>query len=99
MVTAACDGVDGELLERDAALGAIADVLEDVEQGGGAVLFLAGAAGIGKTSLMAAGRRAAQQAGFRVGSAVGSPMESGLPFGLVGQAMVELGGSDADDVR
>ncbi len=94
----ALDSAGGSLLERDVALGVMMDTLGAVEQGGGAVLLLAGAAGIGKTSLMRAGRRAALQAGFRVGSAVGSPMESGLPFGLVGQALVELGGSDADDV-
>ncbi len=97
-VMAACDGVSGGLLERDIALGAIMEALGDVERGGGAVVLLAGPAGIGKTSLVQAGRRAAQEAGFGVGSAVGSPMESGLPFGLVGQAMVELGGSDVDDV-
>jgi DNA-binding CsgD family transcriptional regulator len=86
------------LLERDAALGAISDALADVERGDGAVVFLAGAPGIGKTAIVQAGRRAAHEAGFRVGSAIGSPMESGMPFGLVGQAMVELGGSELDDV-
>ena len=97
-VTVVSDGGQGRLLERDVALGVISDALGDVERGGGAVVLLAGPAGIGKTSLVQAGRRTAQDAGFRVGSAVGSPMESGLPFGLVGQAMVELGGSELDDV-
>lgn len=97
-VRAACEQAGEQLLERDVALGAISDALGDVERGGGAVVLLAGTAGIGKTSLVQAGRRAAQEAGFRVGSAVGSPMESGLPFGLIGQALVELGGSDVDDV-
>jgi DNA-binding CsgD family transcriptional regulator len=95
------DGGDvgpGDLLEREIALGAISEALGDVGRGGGAVVLLVGPAGIGKTSLVQAGTRAALQAGFRVGSAVGSPMESGLPFGLVGQAIVELGGSGVDDV-
>ena len=87
----------GDLLEREVALGAISDALRSVGQGGGAVLLLAGPAGMGKTSLVQAGRQAARELGFKVGSAVGSPMESSLPFGLVGQAILELGGSDVDD--
>ncbi len=98
VVTGALDGAGVLLLERDLAFADVTDALRDAERGAGTVLFLAGAAGIGKTSLMAAGRRAAEASGFRVGSAVGSPMESGLPFGLIGQAMVGLGGSDADDL-
>lgn len=68
-VIAACEQAGEQLLERDVALGAISDALGDVERGGGAVVLLAGTAGIGKTSLVQAGRRAAQEAGFRVGSA------------------------------
>ena len=86
------------LLERDDLLGAITGALAAVERGGGEVVLLAGPAGIGKTSLLTAGRHAARAAGFKIGSAVGSPTEVGLPFGLIGQAMVELGGSDVDDV-
>ncbi|HME03432.1 MAG TPA: AAA family ATPase, partial [Solirubrobacteraceae bacterium] len=56
-----------------------------------------GRAGVGKTSLLREGKRAAREAGFSVGSAVGSPMESGLPFGLLGQAVVQLVGSTVDD--
>lgn len=59
--------------------------------------FVAGAAGIGKTALLETGRFAGVQAGFRVASAVGSAMEMGLPFGLIGQTIVALGGSEIDD--
>jgi DNA-binding CsgD family transcriptional regulator/tetratricopeptide (TPR) repeat protein len=97
-VTAA-GGVGCEcLLERDALLHAITGALAAAERGSGKVVLLAGPAGIGKTSLLTAGRRAAREAGFTGGTAVGSPTEVGLPFGLIGQAMVELGGSDVDDV-
>ncbi len=79
-------------------LEAITDALGEVELGCGEVLLLEGSAGVGKTSLLAQGTRAARTVGFRCGSAVGSPMEVGLPFGLIGQAMIELGGSDVDHV-
>jgi len=88
---------DGSLLERDGALEAMLEAMRSVELGDGAVVFLAGTAGIGKTSLLGAARRAAQAAGFTIASAVGSPMETGLPFGLLGQAIVALGGSEVDD--
>ena len=94
--TPSVDLQDGTLLEREAALGQLGSAL-DIE-GGGDVLFLVGAAGIGKTSLLRDGRRTAVRRGFKVASAVGSPMETGLPFGLIGQALVALGGSDVDDV-
>ena len=92
------DASDGELLEREIALNAINEALGAVGAGRGEVMLLIGAPGIGKTSLMRTAMRAASAAGVRVGSAVGGPMESGLPFGLIGQALVSLGGSDVDDV-
>jgi len=97
-MTAITDIADrSRLLEREAALETIDAALEAVSKGSGAVVFVAGAAGIGKTSLLSAGQLAGVKAGFRVASAVGSPMEAGLPFGLVGQAIVALGGSEVDD--
>ncbi|MHB1836619.1 MAG: AAA family ATPase, partial [Solirubrobacteraceae bacterium] len=86
---------DGTLLEREPALEQLRRAL--APQRDGTVLFLVGTAGIGKTSVLDAGRRVAGQRGFRVASAVGTPMEAGLPFGLIGQALVALGGSDVDD--
>ncbi|MGH2855892.1 MAG: AAA family ATPase, partial [Solirubrobacteraceae bacterium] len=92
-------GEDGpSLLERDAAIAAIVATLEAVQRGDHAVLLVLGTAGIGKTSVLRVGRQLAAQAGFQVGAAVGSPMESGLPFGLIGQAMVALGAGAPDDV-
>ncbi len=86
-----------ELLEREFALQAIASALGAVREGSGGVLFVAGPAGIGKTAVLGQGALGAQEAGYRIASAVGSPMESGLPFGLIGQAIVALGGSEVDD--
>jgi DNA-binding CsgD family transcriptional regulator len=92
------DPGDRALLERDDAAGEIADSLDRVKRGSGVVLFVVGAAGIGKTSVVRLGRRAGQAAGFSVGPAVGSPMEVELPFGLISQAIVALGGADVEDV-
>lgn len=85
------------LLERDGALGAVVGALDDVREGSGAAVFVVAGAGMGKTSVLGAGRRAAGDVGFRVAAAVGSGMETGLPFGLIGQAIVALGGSEVDD--
>lgn len=84
------------LLEREGALDEIARALAHARQSG-EVMFVVGAAGIGKTAVLQACIRSAEHAGFRVASAVGSPMEAGLPFGLIGQAIVALGGSGVDD--
>lgn len=92
------DVPSGPLLERDDVVGAIADALGLLERGTGTALFLVGAAGIGKTSLINVAERSAQAAGFTVAGAVGSPMETELPFGLLSQAVVALGGGDVEDV-
>lgn len=85
------------LLEGDAALGAVVDALDSVADASVAAVFVAGAAGMGKTSVLELARPRAKLAGFRVASAVGSQMEIGLPFGLVGQAIAALSGSEVDD--
>nr|WP_256469070.1 AAA family ATPase [Conexibacter sp. DBS9H8] len=92
-------GVGGEfLLERDAVLTAIEDAISAVGRGGGESVFVIGTAGIGKTSVLGAAAAAARAQGFRIATAVGSPMEVGLPFGLFSQAVVALGGAAVEDV-
>ncbi|MGH2859237.1 MAG: hypothetical protein ACRDMJ_17325, partial [Solirubrobacteraceae bacterium] len=59
---------------------------------------MTGAAGIGKTSMVAVARSTAGELGFGVAAGAGSPTESALPFGVFGQAMIALGGSAVDDV-
>lgn len=86
------------LLERGVALELVTDALGKVQRGSGAVVFLRGAAGIGKTAVIEAGRAQARTAGFTVAAAVGTPTEARLPFGLFGQALVALGGSAVEDV-
>jgi DNA-binding CsgD family transcriptional regulator len=86
-----------ELVERDGALDAVVRALDSVADASGAAMVVVGSAGMGKTSVLELARRRATLAGFGVASAVGSHMEMGLPFGLVGQAIVALGGSGVDD--
>jgi DNA-binding CsgD family transcriptional regulator len=69
------------LLERESELGSIDAALAGAATGHGSVLVLEGAAGIGKTSLLAA---AAERAtGMRVLQARGSPFEHAYAFGTV----------------
>ena len=87
----------GGLLERDEAEAAVGAALREAADGGTGALWLVGTAGIGKTALVRRAGRAAAESGFTVASATASPMEAGLPFGLLGQAIIALGGSPVED--
>ena len=71
------------LLEREAELAAIAAALDETVAGHGAVLVVEGAAGIGKSSLLAAATDLATSAGMRVLGARGAPLEQAYAFGTV----------------
>jgi len=87
-----------DLLERVNTERAIGEALHRAAAGEGSVVLLAGTPGIGKTALLGWAASAAAQRGFAVAHAVASPMERGLPFGLLGQAIVALGGNPVEDV-
>jgi predicted ATPase len=87
-----------ELLERDHTEHAIRDALRDAARGEGGVVALIGTPGIGKTAMLGWATSLAHKRGFAVAHAVASPMERGLPFGLLGQAIVALGGNPVEDV-
>lgn len=84
-------GVD--LLEREAAVGAIRDVLAAARDGAGGGILVRAPAGLGKTSLLRAA--VGDAAGARVLRARGAELERGFAFGLVrqllGRAVVEDG--------
>jgi hypothetical protein len=61
---------------RDVALGALGDVLDCVRSGSGAVLLIEGAAGMGKSRLLAEGEKMARRLGFPVGIGAAEPSES-----------------------
>jgi DNA-binding CsgD family transcriptional regulator len=77
--------VDVALIERDRELAMIQERLTDASQGRGATLRVEGAAGIGKTALLAAARRRADSLGVRTLAAVGGELEQDLPFAIVRQ--------------
>lgn len=79
------------ILEREAATAAVAQVLQRARAGFGQAHFIVAEAGLGKTTMLANARQQAGSA-FRVGLGRGDPMESSLPFVLVGQAIEALGG-------
>ncbi|MHB1486857.1 MAG: helix-turn-helix transcriptional regulator [Acidimicrobiales bacterium] len=78
------------LLEREATLAAVADLLESAASGHGAPLFIAAEAGLGKTSVLERAVRLAD--GFQIGSAAGFSAEARLPFGMMTLALGRLGG-------
>ena len=85
-----------DLIERSNAQQTIRDVLAAGgvdDRRGGNVAFLTGTAGIGKTAMLRWAAQRAREQGFARRRGVASPMEQGLPFGLLGQAIVALGGN------
>jgi len=78
------------LHERSAQLLMAADRLDRAADGQGGALFFAADAGLGKTSLLEQIRQGAAGV-FRVGPAVGDPVETSVAFSLIGQALYALG--------
>lgn len=61
---------------RDAELGVLGELLDRVRSGSGAVLLIEGAAGMGKSRLVAEGEKMAHRLGFPVGIGAAEPSES-----------------------
>ncbi|WP_261570972.1 ATP-binding protein [Frankia gtarii] len=75
------------LIERDGELKRVEEVLASAVAGRGAALLVEGAAGIGKTVLLAAARDLAASRGVRVLSATGAELEREHAFGIVRQLL------------
>jgi DNA-binding CsgD family transcriptional regulator len=75
------------LLERDRELDRLGVRLEDACAGEGALVVFEGAPGLGKTSLLRATAREAEQRGFEVARARGAELEREWPFGIVRQLL------------
>jgi hypothetical protein len=78
------------LLEREAALAALADALADARDGEGRLLVVEGSAGIGKSRLLAEARTLAVAAGMQVLSSRAGEHETEFPFGIVRQLFEPL---------
>ncbi|HXR13141.1 MAG TPA: AAA family ATPase, partial [Solirubrobacteraceae bacterium] len=87
-----------QLLERINTAHAIGDALRASARGEGSALLLVGTPGVGKTAMLGWAAELGEERGFALADAVASPMEQSLPFGLLGQAIVALGGNPVEDV-
>ncbi|HWF23990.1 MAG TPA: AAA family ATPase [Solirubrobacteraceae bacterium] len=73
------------LLEREAELERVARLLDAANRRTGAVVVVEGPPGIGKSELLAAVRRLAEERGFAVLAARGSEFEAEMAFGVARQ--------------
>src|SRR5215216_1918303 len=87
------------LLERDRELELLDELVQRALAGDPVVALLEGAAGIGKTRLLAAARELAGAAGFRVLTARGSDLEQEFAFGVVRQLFEPLLADRAERAR
>jgi class 3 adenylate cyclase/DNA-binding CsgD family transcriptional regulator len=74
-----------DLLERASELAALEEAIDAAAAGVGHIVAIEGAAGIGKSSLLAEARERASGAGLAVLMARGSELERSFPFGIVRQ--------------
>ncbi|MFD9624109.1 AAA family ATPase [Streptomyces virginiae] len=82
--------VEWVLLEREGETITVAEMVKDVTQGSGRVVVIEGAAGVGKTRLLAEVRAAGLEAGAGVVSARGLDLEREFPFGVLRQLFEPL---------
>jgi DNA-binding CsgD family transcriptional regulator len=87
-----------DLLERDAELGALENLLGSGDAGG-VLVAIEGPPGIGKTTLIAEAKSRGSEAGMRVLGARGSELERSFSFGVVRQLFEPLLASLSEDER
>ena len=87
-----------KLLERDAELRELGEVLAAAEAGSGRIVLVEAPAGLGKTSLLAAATDAAAEAGFRRLRARATELERDFAYGCVRQLLEPtVAGASAPD--
>ncbi|MBV8998360.1 MAG: AAA family ATPase, partial [Solirubrobacterales bacterium] len=75
----------GELVERDAELAAIAELIERARSGADGIALVEGSAGVGKTRLLQAVAELAEGEPMSVLRARGGELERSFPFGVAAQ--------------
>ncbi|HXT44714.1 MAG TPA: BTAD domain-containing putative transcriptional regulator [Pseudonocardiaceae bacterium] len=84
-----------QLLEREHELQTLAALIDAARRGSGQLVRVEGAAGVGKTRLLAAAREHAQRVGMRTLAARGSELEREFAYGVVRQLFERvLAGAD-----
>ncbi|MEA2168232.1 MAG: hypothetical protein QOF76_1532, partial [Solirubrobacteraceae bacterium] len=78
-------GPRGSLVEREHDLAVLGEALADAARGRPGLVVIEGPAGIGKTRLLAEGKRRARDTSVRTLTARGSELEIDLAFGVVRQ--------------
>ena len=78
------------LLEREHELASLTERAGAARRGEGALAVIAGAAGTGKSTLLARAMRDAREGGLTVCRSRGSELEQELPFGLIRQLLEPL---------
>jgi DNA-binding NarL/FixJ family response regulator len=73
------------LIERESELASISTLLTRVRAGSGSVLLIRGPAGVGKTEILKATCKIADQRALKVLTARGTELERDLPYGLLRQ--------------
>ena len=88
------------LFEREAQLARVDGLIEQTGSGLGGVVVVQGAAGIGKTALLAEVQERAETRGFGLLTARGSEFESEMAFGVACQVLEPmLRGASASERR
>jgi DNA-binding CsgD family transcriptional regulator len=75
------------LVGRDAELAALERALEELGEGKGGAVYLAGEPGIGKTALIAEAAARGRERGYQALSGRAAEFESGLPFAVLAEAL------------
>ncbi len=88
-----------KLVEREGELAAVGKALDATRNGEGSLMVVAGAAGTGKSTLLARSADAARDRGSTVCRARGSELEEALPFGVARQLFEPLLVAAPADVR
>ena len=90
---------NAQLLERQPELAAIDSAIDRAADARGGALLIAGEAGLGKTSLLAAAAGRGRERGMRVLRARGEELERDFPWGLVVQLFAPVAREpDADEL-